>query len=99
MATIIKVMSSTRFICEQNNFVTYVDTASEHSEFHGMIEYIKKCRLSYTMLEAPTLYYEVIEEIWTNAEYNSGNKVLTFILKGTEHSINSDVINASFKNS
>lgn len=75
-----RIMSSTGFIYEQNNFMAYVDTTSEYTEFQGMMEYIKY-KLSYAMLEAATIYCEVIEEIWSTFDFDSGRKFLPLLLK------------------
>lgn len=77
--------------------MAYVDTTTEYAEFHGMMVFIKKCKPSHDILEAPTIYYEVVEEMWTSAEFDSGNKVLSFSLKGNDYFINDDVMNACFK--
>lgn len=49
------------------------------------------------MLEAPTIFCEVVKEMRTSTEFDSGNKVLSFSLKGNDYSINADVMNAYFK--
>lgn len=77
--------------------MAYVDTTTEYGELHEMMEYIKKCKLSYAMLESPTIYCEVDEDIWTSAIFNSGNKYLTFTLKVNDFSINPYAMNACFK--
>ena len=76
--------------------MAYVDVASAPSEFHKMMEFVKNCKLSYAMLEAPTIYYEVMEEIWTSAIFDSKNETISFNLKGKEHVINTDVITTCF---
>lgn len=59
-----------------------------------MMDFIKGCKLSHGMLEALTIYCEVVEETWTSAIYDSGNKVLTFTLKGEVYCVKNDVMNA-----
>ena len=49
------------------------------------------------MLSTPTIYHEVVEEIWTTAEFNSEDETISFSLKSKIHTINSDVMNACFK--
>lgn len=46
------------------------------------------------MLEAWTFYCEVVEEIWTSANYDASNNVLNFTLKGKENNVNVDVVTA-----
>lgn len=45
------------------------------------MKFMKGCKLSYAMLKAPTIYCEVVKEIWTSAIYNSGNNSFFFTLK------------------
>ena len=97
MAPIVKIQSSTGFIYEKNNFVAYVDVSVAPTEFHKMMEFIKSCKLSYAMLEAPIIYCEVVEELWTTAIYDGKDETITFSLKGNEYVVNSDVLDACFK--
>ena len=46
------------------------------------------------MTEAPILFCEVIEEVWTIVAYNITDKVISFNLKGNHYSINGDVLNS-----
>lgn len=94
MAPVVKVMSSSGFIYEWNNFVALVNTTSIPQEIHGLMDFINGCKLSYAMLEAPIIYCEVVEKIWTSATYDSGNKVLNFILKIENYFVNSGAISA-----
>ena len=68
MAPIVKLMSSTGFIYEKNNFMPYVEKAGTAADFHQMMDFIKRCKLSKAMLTPTPLYHEVIEEVWTSAE-------------------------------
>ena len=49
------------------------------------------------MLEAPMIYCEVVEEIWTTAEFNPTDMTISFSLKGKDYCINSDDIQSYFK--
>ena len=92
-----KYTSPTGFIYEKNNFASFVDTKGvKGKEFHRMMEYIKVSQLSHAMLSTPTIYHEVVEEVWTSAEFNSENETLTFSLKNEMHTVNSDVMKACF---
>lgn len=71
-------MPGAGFIYEKNNFTTYVDTESARQDYHRMMEFMKKCKLAYSMLEAPTIYCEMVEEIWISAVFVSTNCTLTF---------------------
>ena len=77
--------------------MAYVDVASAPTDFHKMMEFIKNCKLSYSMLEAPTLYCEVVEEIWTSATFDSKNETISFYLKNNEYVVNVDVMTACFE--
>ena len=46
------------------------------------------------MIEAPILFCEVIEEVWTIAAYNIIDKVIIFNLKCNLYSINGDILNS-----
>ena len=76
-------MSQTGFIYEKNNFTALVNKGIQQSrDYHKMMDFVKNCKLNYAMLESPTIYCEVVEEIWTTAVYNSTDKTITFTLKG-----------------
>lgn len=81
MAPVVKIMTSTRFIYEQNNFIAFMDKTNVPQEFHGMTDFIKGCKLAYAMPETPTIHCEVVEEIWTSPIYDLGSKILSFTLK------------------
>ena len=49
------------------------------------------------MLEAPIIYCEVVEEIWTSAEFKSTNMTLSFTLKGKDYCIKCDDVQSYFK--
>ena len=68
MAPMKKFESPTGFIYEKNNFASFVNTeAVEEKEFHKMMNFIKASQLSHAILSTPTIYHEVVEEIWTTA--------------------------------
>ncbi|KAL8119603.1 hypothetical protein AgCh_016924 [Apium graveolens] len=82
MAPLVKIMSQYGFIYEKNNFVALVNKEIPASEdFHKMMDFVKGCKLSYAMLESPTIYCKVVEEIWTTAVYQSTDKTINFTLK------------------
>ena len=92
-----KYTAPSGFIYEKNNFASFVDTkAVEEKEYHKMMEFIKSSQLSHAMLATPTIYHEVVEEMWTSAEFNSEDETLTFSIKNKIHSVNSDVMKACF---
>ena len=97
MAPIVKIMSQSGFVYEKNNFVALVDKEGAHADYHQMMDFIKGCKLKYAMLEAPTLYCEVVEEFWTTAVFNSTDETITFNLKGNTYCINADDVQACLK--
>ena len=97
MASIVKLMSQTEFVYEKNNFVAFVEKDGAHEDYHKMMDFIQGCKLSYAMLESPTIYCEVVEEVWTTAKFNSTDMTITFNLKGKRYCINSDDVQACFK--
>ncbi|KAL8104980.1 hypothetical protein AgCh_028948 [Apium graveolens] len=97
MAPIVKIMSQSKFIYEKNNFVALVNKGIPTSEdYHKMMDFVKGCKLNYAMLESPTIYYEVMEEMWTTVVYQDNDKTITLSIKGKEHCINCDIIKACF---
>ncbi|KAL1811248.1 hypothetical protein ACET3Z_021313 [Daucus carota] len=98
MAPMKKYTAPSGFIYEKNNFASFVDIkAVEEKEYHRMMEFIKSSQLSYAMLEAPTIYHEIVKEMWTSAEFNSEHETLTFSVNNEIHSVNADVMKACFK--
>ena len=98
MAPVVKIMSQTGLIYEKNNFTALVNKGIQQSEdYHKMMDFVKNCKLNYAILESPTIFCAVVEEMWTTATYNSTDKTITLTIKGNEFCINSDVIKASFK--
>ena len=93
-----KYTAPSGFIYEKNNFAAFVDTkAVEEKEYHRMMEFIKSSQLSYAMTKAPIIYHEIVEEMWTSAEFNSEHETLTFSVNNKTHSVNADVMKACFK--
>ena len=73
---------STDNFSQKNNFTALVNKGiQQSSDYHKMMDFVKNCKLSYAMLESPTIFCEVVEEIWTTAVYNSIDKTITFTLK------------------
>lgn len=85
------------FVYEQNNFTALVEKQGAPLEFHTMMDFISNCKLGYAMLESPILYCEIVEEVWTIAVFDSGNKVLTFNVNGKPFSVNNDMVTACLK--
>ena len=93
-----KYESSTGFIYEKNNFASFVNSkAVEEKEFLKMMNFIKFSQFSHAMLSTPTIYHEVVEKIWTTAEFNGEDETISFSLKFKKHVVNCDVMKACFK--
>ena len=97
MAPVVKMMSHSGFVYEKNNFVALVEKDGTHEDYHKMMDFIQGCKLSYAMLESPTIYCEVVEEVWTTAEFNSTDMTITFTLKGKTYCINCVDVQSCFK--
>ena len=96
MAPIVKIISQAGFVYEQNNHVAYVDKEGKHSAaFHTMMDFIKECKLSYAMLHAPTIYCEIVEQMWTSGRYDSTSKTLSVSINGTSYNINGETVRAA----
>lgn len=72
-------------------------TTSALQEYHTLMEFIKKCKVSYAMLKVLTIYCEVVKEIRTYTIHDAGNNVQTFTLKGEEYAVNYDIITACLR--
>ena len=96
MAPVVKITSTTGFIYEQNNHVAYMDKEAKKTEaFHTMMNFIKKCKCSYAMLHAPTIYCEIVEQMWTSARYNPDSKTLSVMINNVNYDINGEVVRAA----
>lgn len=62
-----------------------------------MMDYIRNYKLSHAMLTAPTIYYEIVEEVWSSAFFYTKNKVLSFTVKNIPYFANNDVMIACFQ--
>ena len=98
MAPVVKVSSATGFIYEQNNHVAYVDkTGNKTAAFHTIMNFIKECKFSYAMLHAPTIFCEIVEQMWTSTRYDSGTKTLTVMINDVNYNINGETVRAALK--
>ena len=96
MAPVVKITSNTGFIYEQNNHVAYVDKEAKKTDaFHTMMDFIKECKCSYAMLHAPTIFCEVVEEIWTSARYNPDSKILSVSINNVNYDITGEIVRAA----
>ena len=93
MAPIVKITSQTGFVYEQNNHVAYVDKDGKHSAaFNTMMDFIKECKFSYAMLHAPTIFCEIVEQMWTSGRYDSTSKTLSVSINGTNYNIDGEIV-------
>lgn len=73
------------------------DKSGAPQEFQAEMDFIKGCRLSYAMVESPTLYCQIMEKVWTSAIFDSRKKVLTFNVKGKTYYANNDDVTTCLK--
>ena len=93
MEPVVKNTSRTGFIYEQNNHVAYVDKEVKKTEaFHTMMDFIKECKFSYAMLHAPTIFCEIVEQMWTSARYDPTSKTLSVIINGVSYNIDGETV-------
>ena len=93
MAPVVKITSNTGFIYEQNNHVAYVDKDGKNAEaVHTMMDFIKECKFSYAMLHAPTIFCEIVEQMWTSARYDPTSKTLSVIINGVSFNIDGETV-------
>ena len=95
MAPAVKITSHTGFIYEQNNHVAFVDksaTTEPRKAFHPMMDFITECKCSYAMLHAPTIYCEIVEQMWTSARYNPESKTLSVVINDVSYNIDGETV-------
>ena len=95
MAPINKIVSATGFTYEQNNHVAFVDksaTTKPGKAFHPMMDFISECKCCFAMLHAPTIYCEIVEQMWTFVRYNTETKTLTVVINGNEFAVTGEVV-------
>lgn len=90
-------MTASGYIYEKNNFISLVDTSAAPEIYHKMMEFIKNCKLSYAMLEAPVIYCEVVEEIWASAVCDKAMGTISFTLKNSSYIVNANLMNTCLK--
>ncbi|KAK1388363.1 hypothetical protein POM88_016541 [Heracleum sosnowskyi] len=74
-----KTLSLTGFTYEKNNFTALVDFKNHPKAYHKMMKFIKGCKLSHAMLAAPTIFCEVVEEVFS-CKISNWDAVTTSIL-------------------
>ena len=93
MAPVVKITSNIGFIYEQNNHVAYVDKDGKNAEaFHTMMDFIKECKFSYAMLHAPTIFCEIVEQMWTSARYDPTSKTLSVTINDVGYNIDGETL-------
>ena len=96
MAPSNKIVCTTGFTYEQNNHVAFVDKEDKQSEaFHPMMDFIKECKCSYAMFHAPTIYCEIVEQMWTSARYNLESKTLSVVINNVSYDITGETVRAA----
>ena len=97
MTPIKKYSSETGFTYEKNNFASFVNTGVVGGDYHKMMEFIKRSKLSYAMTATPVIYEEVVEQMWSSAEFNSIDETISFTLKNNTYVVNADLVKSCFK--
>ena len=81
------------FIYEQNNHVAFVDKETKRSEaFHSMMDFIKECKCSNAMLHGQTIYYVIVEQMWTSVRYTPESKTHSVVI----NDINGETVRAVY---
>ncbi|KAL1808707.1 hypothetical protein ACET3Z_025697 [Daucus carota] len=62
-----------------------------------LLDFIKECKFSYAMLHAPTIYCEIVEQMWTSATYDSGTKTLSVMINNISYNINGETVRAALR--
>ena len=66
--------------------------AKKTEAFHTMMDFIKECKCSNAMLHAPTIFCEIVEQMWASARYDSGTKTLSVMINNVSYNINGDTV-------
>ena len=66
-------------------------------DYHKMMEFIKRSKLSYAMTATPVIYEEVVEQMWSTADFNSIDETISFTIKNNTYVVNADLVKSCFK--
>lgn len=84
-----KVVLTISFTYELNNIVAFSNTNEAPKLFHHIKKFNSVCNLSFVMLEAPRIYYEIVEEVWTSARYSE----IDNSIKNESYIVNAEILN------
>lgn len=73
------------------NYVAFLDKESVHEDFHSLMDFLKNSPVSYALTASPTIYAEIVEEMWSTACISEGEIMIK--IKGKSYTITSSVIN------
>lgn len=88
------------FTYKQNNHVAFVDKSAiteAETAFHPMMDFITECKCSFAILHAPTIFCEIVEQMWTSARCNTYSKTLTVVINGNEYAVTGEVVRDALK--
>ena len=87
-----KQISTTGFDYKLNNHVAFLDASKVSKDFHNVLGFLEQSKVAYALTASPIIYCEITEEMWTSAQLNEEEKVLTLSLKGNQYTVNGEPI-------
>ena len=69
-----------------------INKADAPTEFCNLMDFLTQCKLAYSVLEAPILHCEVIEELWVTTFHDSEYNSIAFTLKSDNYTLTTDIL-------
>ncbi|KAK1368387.1 hypothetical protein POM88_034479 [Heracleum sosnowskyi] len=74
------------------NYVAFFDKQSVHTDFHPLVDFLKNSPVSYALTATPTIYAEIVQEMWSKADCTTNGEI-KFTIKGNSYIATPSVIN------
>ncbi|KAK1368634.1 hypothetical protein POM88_034726 [Heracleum sosnowskyi] len=75
------------------NGVALMEKESVHADFHLLMDFLKNSPISYALTASPTIYAEIVQEMWSTADCSNTRGEIKFTIKGNSYIITPSVIN------
>ncbi|XP_017224905.1 uncharacterized protein LOC108201105 [Daucus carota subsp. sativus] len=84
--------SSGKVVYAVTNHVAFLDKESVHADFHPLMDFLKNSPISYALSASPTIYTEIVQEMWNKADCTTKGEI-KFTIKGNSYVLTPSVIN------
>ncbi|KAK1368613.1 hypothetical protein POM88_034705 [Heracleum sosnowskyi] len=88
-----KFSSSGKVEYAKTNFVAFLEKESVYADFHPLMDFLKNSPISYALTASPTIYAEIVQEMWSTADCSNTRGEIKFTIKGNSYIITPSVIN------